>query len=115
MWSIEPHREVITKYSVTVTLDEDEITKLLVNPQPFLAQLRSIRAQWHRRQIFLMNGHASTRKKVAQRAKKNEAGRLKRGWRCPKCHRIFKSPGRHLATCRGLKDPLALQNSPGDE
>ena len=114
MWSIEPHREEIVKYSVTVTLDEDEITKILVNPKDFLAQLRSIRAQWHRGASWAATGHASLnghkpRKVVA----KNAAG--KRLWRCPKCHKFFRSPGRHLAACRGEKDPLARSALPVDE
>lgn len=114
MFTIEPKRETIVKYSVTVTLDEEEIARILVDAKPFQAQLRGIRSGWHARvrwtTIPKKNSARGGRPKGPKHFKEPVAGRLTP---CPKCGQKFKRLARHLVSCDG-RDPLSLPTPAGE-
>jgi hypothetical protein len=111
MLQIEPIEEVITKRKLIVTIDEDEIAKILVDPRPFQKMLRKQKTAWsgtHRN--WASDGHA-TRPQRARKAAEKKTVKI-RGVKCPKCHKVFKALGRHVASCTGGKNPLASVRVP---
>ena len=78
MWTIEPKRETIVKYSVTITLDLDEINKILVDPSDFQRQLRVIRNSFEpKRKNFASDGQAHGSPPNKKHSKKKRAGAQK--------------------------------------
>lgn len=62
MFSIEPKRETIVKFSLTITLDEEGINQFLVDPVWLQKQVRTFRAQHYKRSAWSATGHADGRK-----------------------------------------------------
>ena len=110
MWQIEPKRETVVKYSVVVTLDLDEINKILVDPRDFQRELRTLRNSFApRRATFANDGHAHGDPPNKKHSKKNGSASVK-SQRCPKCKRVFTRLAKHTPYCQG-PDPLASKTA----
>ena len=108
MFQIEPIEEVITRRKVMVTLDEDEIAKVLVDPREFQKALRAQKTAWNgHRSVWSATGHANARRAAKKATRPKAAEKKMTGVKCPKCHKVFKKLGRHVASCTGNRDPLA--------
>jgi hypothetical protein len=46
MYNIEPKQTTVIHRSVVITLDEDEIAQILVDPRKFQKELRSVKSMW---------------------------------------------------------------------
>ncbi len=104
MFTIEPKTETIVKHSVVVTLDEEEIASILVDPRAFQKHLRQIKRLWSKRSAWSKTGQADQR--PGRRAKKDAEKKSGGLETCPKCGLTFKRLASHLRACQG-PDPLA--------
>ncbi len=110
MLDVKPIEEVVTKRSVVITLDEEEIAQVLVDPRGLQKALREQKHLWNGNgTVWSETGHASTRASTKAQPKRAglKAAQKKmneKGQRCPKCKRIFKRLGRHVSTCTGKID-----------
>jgi|MudIll2142460700_1097286.scaffolds.fasta_scaffold00120_21 hypothetical protein len=112
MLHIEPIEEIVTTRKLVVTLDEDDIAKILVDPRAFQKALRQEKSKWNGvRQSWSDTGHATTGAKRSRKTAEKKSGKV-RGVKCPKCHKVFKALGRHAATCTGNKDLFASVRAP---
>ncbi len=103
MFIIEPKTETIVKHSVVVTLDEEEIASILVDPRAFQKNLRQIKKLWSKRSAWSHTGHADQRHTRIKKESEKKSGGLET---CPKCGLTFKRLASHLRACQG-PDPLA--------
>ena len=110
MLQIEPIEKVITQRSLVVTMDEEEIAKILVDARPFQKALRQQKSAWYHNGAW----QARETKTIHPKDVVKKAGT--RGVKCPKCGKSFKALGRHLSVCMGNKDLFgAAERSPLDE
>ncbi len=106
MLQIEPIEEVVKQRRVVVTIDEDDIAKILVDPRPFQKMLRKQKSAWNGgHSTWSATGHADGRSRTKRNGKKvaksgpKAQGRLKCQWGCGK---RFKQEGwkvRHEQEC----------------
>jgi hypothetical protein len=104
MLQIEPIEEVVTKRKVVVTIDENEMAKILVDARPFQKMLRKQKSAWRDdgRSTWSASGHADgnsrTKKQAAQVAQKGK-GRLQCQWGCGKRFQQAGWKARHEEIC----------------
>jgi hypothetical protein len=117
--------ETITKHVVVLSLNEDDIAQILVDPRPLQKHLREVKSAWHQGEsAWSATGHADRRprngkaKRAGKTAEKKSRG-LPRGGRsgapaqiCPHCRDSFKRLAKHLPACperpgASVTDPLS--------
>lgn len=75
MLKIEPIEEVVTTRKLIVTIDEEEIAHILVDPRDFQKALRQQKRNWNGHSTWSETGHATrAARKTSPPPKKNGDG-----------------------------------------